>query len=185
MKFPVRKVAWLLPLVLTACIHRNNQAKNQPLAPPIEDTPLTKPDTAPVNLPPPVVTIPIPPTVPTTTQVPEKPLPKHKRPAPKNTPTPAQIASEQASAAEPEVPATGDFTSGNAPDLRKQTEDSIAEVERGLSGITRKMSEGEEKTSTQIKEFLKQAKTALGSGDADGAHTLVLKAKVLLGELTQ
>jgi hypothetical protein len=185
MKFPARSVAWLLPLFMTACIHRTNQAKNQPLAPPIEDAPLTKPDTAPVNLPPPVVTIPVPTTAPTTTQVPEKPLPKHKKSAPKSAPTPAQLATQQAANAEPEVPAIGDFTSGDAPDLRKQTENSIAEVERSLSGITRKMSDGEEKTSTQIKEFLKQAKTALGSGDADGAKTLMLKAKVLLSELTK
>ena len=183
MKFPARSVAWLLPLFMTACIHRANQAKNQPLAPPIEDTPLTKPDTAPVNLPPPVVTIPVPPAAPTTTQVPEKPLPKHKKPTPKGPPVPAQQTTQQASNAAPEVPAIGDFTSGDAPDLRKQTEDSIVEVERNLNGITRKMSDGEEKTSTQIREFLKQAKTALGSGDADGAHTLVVKAKVLLGEL--
>ena len=180
---------WLLPLVLTACTHRNNQAKNLPLAPPIQDTPLTKPDTAPVNLPPPVITIPVPPTVTTTTQVPEKPLPKHRKPAPKSTPTPAQQAAQQATQqaanAEPEVPATGDFTSGDAPNLHKQTEDTIAEVERSLNGITRKLNDGEEKTSTQIREFLKQAKTALTSGDADGAKTLVVKAKVLLGELTQ
>jgi hypothetical protein len=37
----------------------------------------------------------------------------------------------------------------------------------------------------QIKEFLKQARTALGSGDVDGAHTLAVKAKVLFGEISQ
>ena len=37
----------------------------------------------------------------------------------------------------------------------------------------------------QIKEFLKQARTALASGDVDGANTLAKKAKALLGELSQ
>jgi hypothetical protein len=184
MKFPARSVAWLLPLLITGCIHHPKQAKNVPLGPPIEDTPLTKPDTAPVNLPPPVVTIPTPPAVATTTQVPAKPLPKHKKPTPK-TVQPSAQQTQQALNAASEVPAGGDFTSGGAPDSRKQTEDSIAELERNLNGITRKMNDGEEKTSMQIREYLKEAKTALVSGDSDGAKTLVLKARVLLGELTQ
>ena len=72
-----------------------------------------------------------------------------------------------------------------APDSKRQAEDSIAEIESGLNGIARKLNDTEEKTSTQIKEFLKQARTALASGDVDGANTLAKKAKALLGELSQ
>jgi flagellin-specific chaperone FliS len=37
----------------------------------------------------------------------------------------------------------------------------------------------------QIKEYLKQAKEALNSGDVDGAHTLATKAKAVLTELSR
>jgi hypothetical protein len=45
------------------------------------------------------------------------------------------------------------------------------------------MSDQEQKTAAHIREFLKQAREALASGDVDGARTLAAKAKVLLGEL--
>jgi hypothetical protein len=54
-----------------------------------------------------------------------------------------------------------------------------------LDNIGRKLNGQEEKTAGQIREFLKQARAALGSGDVDGAHTLAAKAKVLLGELSR
>jgi hypothetical protein len=83
------------------------------------------------------------------------------------------------------VSAAGSFSSGEPGNMRQQTDTTIAETERGLNGITRNLSDQEKKTSAQIREFLKQAKAALTTGDVDGAHTLALKAKVLLGELTQ
>jgi len=63
--------------------------------------------------------------------------------------------------------------------------DSIAATERQLNGIDRVLSKQEQKTARQVREFLKQAREALNSGDVDGAHTLAAKARVLLGELTQ
>lgn len=69
--------------------------------------------------------------------------------------------------------------------MRYETEQSIASVEHGLKDINRQLSDQDQKTATQIREFLKQARTALNAGDVDGAHTLALKAKVLLGELSQ
>jgi len=61
----------------------------------------------------------------------------------------------------------------------------IAATERGLNNITRPLSDGEQKIAAQIRDFLKQARVALTSGDVDGAHTLASKAGVLLKELTQ
>jgi hypothetical protein len=188
MKLKASCVAWFMPLLLSACIHKTNQSQVQPLAPPIEDTPLTKPDTAPVNLPPPVVTIPTAPasTTAKTEDVPARPLPKHKKSPPKvAVAPPAQAPTQQAANNVPEVPAAGQLTSGETPNLTKQTEDSISEIERTLNAITRKLNDGEVNTSSQIKEYLKQARTALASGDADGAHTLAMKAKVLLNELSK
>ena len=64
-------------------------------------------------------------------------------------------------------------------------ENSIADIERGLNGIGRKLDDTESMTSMQIREFLKQARTALATGDIEGAGTLAKKAKALLGELSQ
>jgi ribosomal protein S20 len=67
--------------------------------------------------------------------------------------------------------------------LRQQTDDSIASTEKTLNGINRKLSDQEEKTAAQIREYLKQARDAITAGDVDGANKLAFKAKVLLDEL--
>jgi len=191
MKLPFRSVAWLLPLLLTACAHNTTQSQLQVLAPPIEDAPPPKADSGPANLPAPSIATPSSATVPATQLQPAKPLPKHKKPVIKPqpagaAPAPSQQPTQQAVIAAPtEESAIGHLSSGELPDKKKQAQDLIAEVERGLGGVTRKLSDPEEKTSMQIKEYLKQANTALGSGDVDGANTLAQKAKVLLGELSQ
>lgn len=177
MKLSARSAAWLLPLLLTGCIHKTQVAQNQPLAPPIEDTPPPKPEPAPTNLPPPEVTIPMQ-TQPQEITPPSEPVKKparHKKPANTNT----QIASNGT----PAVSAIGTLSGGDPPNMRQRTDDSIASTEKSLNGITRKLSDQEQKTAAQIREFLKQARDALTSGDVDGAHTLALKAKVLLEEL--
>lgn len=183
MKLRTARVALALVLALTAC-HNKDQVQNQPpLAPPIEDTPPPPPSKAPTNLPPPVITVPQPaePTtqVQETTPPPPPPKPRHhkRKPAEQENQEVAQ------NNAPPQVNAEGSFTPVEPADLRKQTSDSIAATEKGLNAITRKLSDQEQKTKDQILEFLKQAKTALASGDVDGAKTLALKAKVLLSEL--
>jgi outer membrane biosynthesis protein TonB len=192
MKLHFERAALLLPLLLSGCVHRHNTAQNQPvLAPPIEDAPLGKPDNAPVNLPPPVITVPTPPPPKVTNAPPAqpKPTPKHRKPKPADQPAPApadQDNTQVATNTPPgEVSAAGSFSTGEPPDLRKETDTTISDTERGLNGITRQLSDQEKKTSAQIREFLKQAKAALTTGDVDGAHTLAQKAKVLLAELTQ
>lgn len=187
MRLVGRGFAWLLPLVLCACAHNPNPSQMQALAPPIEDTPPPPPDLAPSALPPPVYSIP---KTPQPVAVPPEPVktpPKHHR-TPKTNPSQASAATQSAQvldAAPAEESALGKFETPEAPDSRKQTENSIAEVERGLNGIGRKLNDQETKTSMQIREFLKQARTALTSGDVDGAKTLATKAKALLGELSQ
>ncbi len=186
MKLDARKVAWLLPLLLSACAHNTNLSQMQPLAPNIDDTP-PPPNLAPANLPSPVITIPKTDKPVVVVQEPPKQPPKHKKPASKTAANPAdsQPGPQVAANAPPsEVDAIGDFaTPPQAPDSKKLAEDSIADVEKGLNGITRKLNDGDEKISMQIKEFLKEARTALNSGDVDGANTLAKKAKALLGEL--
>jgi hypothetical protein len=182
MRFPASCVVCLLPLMLTACIHNTEQIASQPLAPPIVDTPPPAPAPAPANLPPPVITVPAQPAPADTStasepQPPPKPPAKHRKPANKSP--------EMASNGTPGANAIGQLSSGNPSDLRQQIVDSITATERGLNGISRALSDQEQKTAAQIREFLKEAKTALASGDLDGANTLAAKAKVLLGELLQ
>lgn len=188
MKSRAARVAMLLILALTAC-HDKNQVQNQPpLAPPIEDAPPPPPSNAPANLPPPVITVPQQQQQPATqaqeTPPSPPPKPKHhpKKPAQTTDQQNPQVAQNNGA---PQVSAEGSFAPVEPADLRKQTSDSIAETEKGLTAITRKLNDQEQKTKDQIVEFLKQAKSALGTGDVDGAHNLALKAKVLLGELNQ
>ena len=175
MKLSARSVAWLLVLLLTGCVHKTQVAQNQPFAPPIEDNPPPKPEPAPTNLPPPEVTIPVQPEpqVPVPAEPVKKPV-KHKKP-PANT----QVASNGT----PAVSAIGNLTTGDTPNMRQQTDSSIASTEKVLNGITRKLNDQEQKTAAQVREYIKQARDALTAGDVDGAHTLALKAKVLLDEL--
>jgi len=83
------------------------------------------------------------------------------------------------------VSAIGQLSSGDPSDLSRQTLDYIAGTEHGLNNLNRKLSDPEQKTVAHIRDFLKQARTALASGDVDGAHTLAVKARILLGELTK
>lgn len=178
MKLSARGAAWLLPLLLTGCFHHKTQlAQNQPLAPQIEDTPPPKPEPSPVNLPPPVVTIPEQPQQQQITPPPEpvkKPARHKKPPAP---------TTEVASSGAPAVSAIGNLTAPDPSNVRQQTDVLIEQTEKSLNGITRKLSDPEQKTAAQIREFIKQAREALTSGNFDGAHTLATKAKVLLDEL--
>jgi len=139
----------------------------------------TPPTTQPVELPPSANTVaqPAPPPETKSSEQPAKPKPpaRHKKPAA----TPPQTPSNTG------VSAIGQLSSGDSSDLRRQTANSIAATEHGLNNIGRRLNGQEEKTAGQIREFLKQARAALNSGDVDGAHTLAAKAKVLLSELSR
>lgn len=190
MRFSARSAAWLLPLALCACAHKPNLTQVQPLAPPIEDAPPPKPVSLAANLQPPVITEPKQTVSLSPQPKPETPKtpPRHPKKTAKTsagTAPNAVAAPPQVAANEPEVPAIGHLSSGEADGEKKQVSDSINEVDRGLGGITRKLNDSEEKISIQIREYLKQARAALSSSDVDGARTLAVKAKVLLTELTQ
>ena len=198
MKHYLTHIVCLLSLAITACSHRE-QAQNQPpLAPPIEDTQLSKPDTAPKNLPPPVVTPPQPKPSTSATQPQEqpKPAPRRKKPKPipangttqtaeksADPPKPAAPPANQEAPGTAEVSAIGQLSSGGGADLRTETENTLNSTEHSLNTLNRKLSDPEEKTAAQIKEYIKQARAALTSNDLDGAKTLATKAKLLLNEL--
>jgi hypothetical protein len=190
MKLRARNVVWLLPFLLTACFHKAHLSKSPHYAPPFSDLP--KPSTLAVELPPSATIIP---SLPLTSdansqlQQPRKARSRFRKPVNKNLqqaaidePQPT-VSVPQAATESPAVSAIGKLSSGDPSDLRRQAEDSIAVTERGLNGLGRTLDDAEQKTASQIREFLKQARQALASGDVDGANTLASKAKVLLSEL--
>jgi hypothetical protein len=166
-----------LPLLLAGCHHKAKVAQNLPLAPAIEEPPPQLHLPPPNDLPPPEVTATVqqPTPVITPSKEPDK-KPVHRK-------KPANANSQQASIASPAVSAIGQLTTGDPVDVRQQTDASIESTEKSLNSINRSLSDQELKTAAQIREFLKEARTALTAGDIDGAHTLATKAKVLLDEL--
>jgi hypothetical protein len=182
MKLPVMSVACIMPLMLSGCLfHRTHLAQNQTVAPPVTQPPQLKP--TPVDLPPSANTIPPEPTE--NAKVPTEATPKrHKRWPNKNTQEASNTPPPSPVATTPAVSAIGTLSSGDPADVKQETQDSIASIEKDLNSINRSLDAPDQKTADQIREFLKQARAALASGDVDGAHTLAAKAKVLLAELT-
>jgi hypothetical protein len=172
--------------MLTACFHKTARAPVQALPPPSSNSP--KPETTQVALPPSAVTIPPQPlaTGPTQSEEESTPPARHRKPRPQPSATdapPAPPGTQQAASGPPAVSAIGQLSSADPSDLRGQTEESLKTIERGLNSIESKLTDGQHKTAAQIREYLKQARQALISGDVDGAHTLAAKARVLLDEL--
>jgi hypothetical protein len=111
--------------------------------------------------------------------------PPARRKKPSTVAAPPAPDTQQASSGQPAVSAIGQLSSGDPAGARYQTENSLNEIERGLNGIPRQLSSQEQTTAAHIREYLKQAREALKSGDVDGASTLAAKAKVLLQELSR
>lgn len=192
MKLHVRNTAWLLPLFLTACLNKSNQPPNQQYAPPVSTVP--KPSVLHPDLPDSALTLPLEPVDTDTDAILEeaaKPVVRRRRPVVKPPAEGAETASSSASPPQSaanengEVPAIGELSSGDPPDLRRATNDLIADTETGLRSIERPLNGQEQKTAAQIRQFIRQARKALVTGDVDGAHTLAAKAKVLLSELSE
>lgn len=182
MRLPVRCVGWVLPLFLAGCFfHHTKKVANQQLPPPLQSQ--AQLNTTPVALPPSADTIPEKPTQNAKATPQRAPRPHHHRRPVEKTPPPTQEAANVVPV--PAVSAIGQLSSGDGADYRNETAESINTIERGLNGLNRSLSTQEQKTADQIREYLKEARLALGTGDVDGAHTLAAKAKVLLAELTK
>jgi hypothetical protein len=208
----LRSLCVLLAILCTGCSHKTPVTPQQAQAPPLQtgkgtleppkttqqaektDTPLASP------LPPPSAqSVPLPPPTP-------KKVRKPKKPKPADTPQvtaagPAATQNSQASAGSTTAQATppaqlqtaptsnssiGQLTTGDSASgerTKHETADLIGATQQGLSGIKRTLSDDEKATAGQIHNYLKQAQQALENGDADGAHLLATKAKVLLDEL--
>jgi len=210
----LRSLCVLLAILCTGCSHKTSGTPQQAQAPPLQtgkgtlgspkttqqaeksDTPLASP------LPPPSAqTVPLPPPTPKKVRKPKKPKPADPPQVAGAAPTGSQNsqASGGAASAQATPPAqlqtaatsnsaigqltTGDSASGER--TKHETADLIGATQLGLSSIKRSLSNEEKATAGQIHNYLKQAQQALENGDADGAHLLATKAKVLLDELTK
>jgi hypothetical protein len=89
------------------------------------------------------------------------------------TPAPTESAIGQLSA--------GDESSSGA--TKNEAVDLISSTERKLKAITRPLSPAEQETAGKVRTFLEQARQALHSQDIAAAHTLAIKANLLLNEL--
>src|ERR1700730_17974696 len=210
----LRSLCVLLAILCTGCSHKTPVTPQQAQAPPLQtgkgtleppkttqqaektDTPLASP------LPPPSTqSVPLPPPTPKKVRKPKKPKPAD---TPQVTPSgPAASQNSQASAGSPTAQATppaqlqaaptsnsaiGQLTTGDSASgerTKHETADLIGATQQGLIRIKRSLSNEEKATAGQIHNYLKQAQQALENGDADGAHLLATKAKVLLDELTK
>jgi len=207
----LRSLCVLLAILCTGCSHKNPVTPQQAQAPPLQtgkgtlespkttqqtektDTPLASP------LPPPSAqSVPLPPPTPKKVRKPKKPKPADSPPATASAPaassnsqagaasataqvtTPAQLQPAAANTAIGQL-TTGDSASGER--TKHETADLIGSTQQGLLAIKRALTNEEKATEGQIHNYLKQAEQALENGDADGAHLLATKAKVLLDEL--
>ena len=180
MKSPGRIVAWMLPLFLTGCIPWAHRASRVPVAPSIAQPAPPPPELASLEISAEASMIPLEPVTPNiaiTTSPPETSMPlyRHRRHV--------NRVPDEASDEIPAVSAIGQLSMGDPTDTQRETTNLIASTQQGLNAISNRLNWQQQKTAEQIREFLKQAKAALASGDVDGAHTLAAKAKVLLDEL--
>ena len=183
MRLPVRSVGWVLPLFLTGCFfHHTHQAPNQQLAPPLAPRRSSTPR-------------------PWTCrprrhhshrahaerQGPHRAGPQAPPPSQTGGQEPQEAANTppDTPSAPPSVSAIGQLSSGDPADYRNETAESINSIERGLNGIDRPLSDPGAEDRRQHPRVPERGARRAGLRDVDGAHTLAVKAKVLLAELTK
>jgi hypothetical protein len=83
---------------------------------------------------------------------------------------------------------TGQISPGPTPaggNTQVSTDQLLQGAEANLNGITRTLSKDEEAMRAQIREFIKQSRTATTENDPARAHTLAVKARLLSDELVK
>ena len=120
-----------------------------------------------------------------------KPKREKKRPAKTvvtapNVPEPAPAAPVTSPAKAPaEENPVGALTAGGEsnPQNMQEAADLIASIEKRLNGLPTPGNDNTKAQANQVRNFWRDAKAALKSGDAEGAMTLATKAKLLLDDL--
>jgi ribosomal protein S20 len=85
----------------------------------------------------------------------------------------------------PDESAIGELTAGGDanPRRRQEAADLIASNEKRVRALSARIVNAQRSQVSKIRNFQRQAKQALDSGDAEGAMTLATKASVLLHDL--
>jgi outer membrane biosynthesis protein TonB len=125
----------------------------------------------------------------------EKTKPKHARhTAAKKPGEKSEVARNNPKKIIPAEPAptpaqTGQISPGPTPANsgtgQTSTDQLLQSAEANLNGITRTLSKEEEAMRAQIREFIKQSRTATTENDPARAHTLAVKARLLSDELVK
>lgn len=125
----------------------------------------------------------------------EKTKPKHARHAAAKKPgeksevahnnTPRKIIPAEPAPTPQEGQISPGPTPANAGNSQTSTDQLLQGAEANLNGITRPLSKDEEVMRAQIREFIKQSRTATTENDPARAHTLAVKARLLSDELVK
>jgi hypothetical protein len=113
---------------------------------------------------------------------PATPPPAASQTPPATAPTTTAATPTRSNANSPIGQLTEGDISGSA-QVQEETEKLIKNTESGLAGLQRPLTAQEQETAKQIRKFIEQARDALTAQDAGGAHTLAVKANLLLAEL--
>ena len=192
---PVATGVLLLALITSGCEHKK-PVLVMPQQPPATSTPQATPTPAeaeaqPAQQPPEAQPTPTPAEQPITA---EKTKPKHTRhTAAKKPGEKSEVAHNTPKKIIPAEPAptpqqTGQISPGPTSDggnNQASTDQLLQGAEANLNGITRTLSKDEEAMRAQIREFIKQSRTATTENDPARAHSLAVKARLLSDELVK
>jgi hypothetical protein len=127
----------------------------------------------------------------TSTAPPAKPVPKKHRPrkkpvTPPATDGPTKVIVNNGGAPDPTVQLSPGVSPEAASRQRQSTNLLLSTTESNLkTAAGRQLNPSQQDTVTQIREYMKQAKTSADAGDLQRAHNLAFKAKLLSDELAK
>ena len=189
----------LLALITAGCEHKK-PVLVMPQQPPPTATPQATPtpteaEAQPAQQPPEALPTPTPAEPQAAGKTAEKSKPKHPRHAAGKKPgEKSEVAHNTPKKIIPAEPAptpqqTGQISPGPTPadggNSQASTDQLLQGAEANLNGITRTLSKDEEAMRAQIREFIKQSRTATTENDPARAHTLAVKARLLSDELVK
>ena len=97
-----------------------------------------------------------------------------------------QLASAEPPPAEAGIAALGALTPGGgdqSPRARQEAADLIAATEKRMNALPKDTVKAQAAQINKVRNFLREAQSALRSGDAEGARTLAMKGKLLLDDV--
>jgi hypothetical protein len=101
--------------------------------------------------------------------------------------TPAEEPTEATDPAPPDTSTIGELSSGGDSNAKTQQDASelIAASDKRLAALPSTTISQQQSQLRRVRYFLRQAKQALSTGDAEGAKTLATKARLLLDDLAK